>query len=62
MTDIITMLAEESEANVFKGIFSGWQGIASIVFVIIGVLTIYIVIKVLIGYRFFPEEQTTVIK
>ena len=62
MTDIITMLAEESEANVFKGIFSGWQGIASIVFVIIGVLTIYIGIKVLMGYRFFPEQQTTVIE
>lgn len=58
MNDYIKVFADESETSPFDGVFSGWQGIAGIVLFVVGILMIYIGIKVLQGYRIMPETET----
>lgn len=57
MTDKLMLLAEESEANPFEGALTGRQGIIGIVLIVTGILLVYIGIKVVMGYKFLPDEE-----
>ncbi len=63
----LNILADESEANALKGMFSGWQSIVGIVLVVLSVGMIYVGVKVYQGFKVdfgtqanVPQEDTHV--
>jgi len=62
MTDLIHILAQDSEGSAFSGVLHGWQGIIGIVMAVTGLLIIYFGIKVYRGYKFLPEREQNIPK
>lgn len=66
--ELLNILADDaSEVDGLKGVFSGWQGIVGIVFAVMGVLMIYVGIKVYRGFKIdfgtkasVPQQDTHV--
>lgn len=61
MTNYICVLAKSAD-NPFNGMLSGMRKPAGIILIVAGVLTVYIGVKLLMGYRFFPESNETIIE
>ena len=55
----INLLAEDPTP--FDGILNGKQKPVGIVLIVAGVLLVYIAIKMLLGYKFFPDRDQTII-
>lgn len=62
MTNLIQILAEDGESDVFSGALHGWQGIIGIIMAVTGLLIIYFGIKVFRGYKFLPEHEQNIPK
>lgn len=64
MTELIQIMSKnnDSSAEPFNGIFSGLETVGGILLIIVGVLCVYFGIKVIMGYRFFPEQNKTIVE
>lgn len=63
MTDLIHILAQDSEGSAFSGVLHGWQGIIGIIMAVTGLLIIYFGIRCTedinscpSGSRIFPRR------
>ena len=64
MTELIQIMSKDNDSSpdLFKGVFSGWETVGGIVLIIVGILCVYFGIKVIMGYRFFPEQNATIVE
>lgn len=62
MFDIINSTAMYlAESSPFTGILNGKQKPVGIVLIVVGVLLVYVGIKLLMGYKFFPDRNQTIL-